>query len=218
MRVCAILALTTLVAACAGKPFETALTVSTAPRQPDGVLVEPPPVLPRGEDRGNASSSVVALRPPISDEQIASIVKSYVHALEDESHDEMFELFTSDVFSLAPVVAGSGTRAVNVREEYKNRFDQGSRGGPMSLRRYRGLEIAQLDKVERYEWSDLSKNGDPPRPTDMRDGDLYVRVPLVAPLGPNGDKLIHDVLLLVLRRDVDAKQVKVAGVAEIDTN
>lgn len=217
----ALAALGVVGVACGGGRFETALSVPTTPRQPDGVLVEPPPVLPRGEDHGSATSSVVSLRPPISDEQIATIVKAYVRALEEESTELLFELFTPDVVSIAPPVPGVTTRPGNVRNDYATRFQQGARSGPgnpMSLKRYRGLEIAQLDKVERFDWSDLTKNSDPPRPNEMRDGDLFVRVPLVAPLGPNGDKLIGDVLLLMLRRDSEAKKVRVAGIAEFSTN
>lgn len=213
-----LVALALVVAGCSSHPtFETALAVPTTPRQPDGVLVEPPAVLPRAEGHATAGDAVVSLRPPISDEQIVAIVRAYVHALVAASIEEMTSLFTNDAVSIAPVVPGQPANR-NLRDMFRNRMQpQGPRGGnPFAT--LRGLEIAQLEHLERFDWTDLSKTSDPPRPNEMRDGDLYVRVPLVAPLGPNGDKLVGDYLHLMLRRDAEAQKIRIAGVAEVNAN
>ena len=187
--------------------LETALEVPTTPRQPDGVLVEPPPAVPLPNDPGAARLGVVALRPPISDEQVASVIRAYVTALEYEAADDLLDLLTQDAVSLE---AGARVNRVGLRQRFAERF------GRHELRRLRGLDIARLDKVERYGFSDLGAGTDPVRPTEMRDGDLYIRVPLTAPLGANGEKLVGDVLVMVLRRDEEQKKLRIAGVGEID--
>lgn len=195
-------------AACGhGAPLETALEVPTTPRQPDGVLVEPPPAIPTPDDPGTAHLGVVALRPPVSDAQVASVVRAYVSALEYEAVDELWALLTPDAVSLEP---GARINRVGLRQRFAERFAR------RELQRLRGLDIARLDKAERYGFADLGPTTEPPRPTEMREGDLYVRVPLSAPVGPSGEKLVGDVLVLLLRRDVDQKKLLIAGVAELD--
>ena len=195
-------------AACGhGGALETALEVPTTPRQPDGVLVEPPPAVPSPNDPGAARLGVVALRPPVSDEQVAAVVRAYVAALEYEATEDLWELFTPDAVSLEP---GARVNRVGLRQRYDERFRRGE------FHRLRGLDIARLDKLERFGFADLGPATDPQRPTEMRDGDLYVRVPMSAPLGTNGEKLVGDVLVLLLRRDEEQKKLKIAGVAEID--
>lgn len=188
-------------------PVVTALEVPTTPRQPDGVLVEPPPAVPSANDLGAARLGVVALRPPVSDEQVAAVIRAYVTALEYEAVDDLAELLTLDAVSLE---AGARVNRVGLRQRFAERF------GRHELRRLRGLDIARLDKVERYGFADLGAATDPVRPTEMREADLYVRVPLSAPLGANGEKLVGDVLVLLLRRDEDQKKLRIAGVAELD--
>ncbi len=211
----AVMGLGSSLGACGGSHFETALAVPTTPRQPDGVLVEPPPVLPPAEDRGNASSAVVSLRPPISDDQIAAVVKSYVRALEDGSIDAVMGLFLSDA-ALLNVVPGTPRRSV--RDYFGERFRPpgGGRGNPFAA--IRGLIVPQLEKLERYDWADLSRTSDPQRPPEMKDGDLLVKLPVSAPLGPLGEHLVGDFLYLLFRRDLDAKKVGLAGIAETNLN
>ncbi len=212
------LALVAAVGCGRGACFETALAVPTAPRQPDGVLVEPPPAVPRGEDRGNAAASVVSLRPPISDEQVTTIVKSYVRALEDANPDEMMALYVPDAVMISTAAPTPSSPRANVRQFFQERMRPSGGRGPNPFITLRGLEIAQLERIERFEWTDLTKTSDPQRPNEMRDGDLMIRVPLVAPLSPNGEKLVGDILLLMLRRDSEAKSVRIAGVAEMNAN
>lgn len=210
-RLVALAALALLVPAAAacghGNTLETALEVPTTPRQPDGVLVEPPPAVPSPNDPGAARLGVVALRPPVSDEQVAVVVRAYVTALEYEAIEDLWDLLTPDAVSLE---AGARVNRVGLRQRFDERFRR------RELHRLRGLDIARLDKLERYGFSDLGPASDPQRPTEMREGDMYVRVPMSAPLGANGEKLVGDVLVLLLRRDETQKKLKIAGVAEID--
>jgi hypothetical protein len=201
--------------ACGKSHFETALAVPTTPRQPDGVLVEPPPVLPEAEDRGSASSAVVSLRPPMSDEQITSVVKAYVRALEDAAIEPMMQLFLSEA---ALMNVAQGTPRQTVRQYFNERFHPQGGRGPNPFAGLRGLIVPQLEKLERWDYRELSRTTEPVRPQEMRDGDLLVRLPITAPLGPMGEHLVGDFLYLLFRRDQDAKKVGLAGVAETNLN
>ena len=77
--------------------------------------------------------------------------------------------------------------------------------------RLAGAEIARLADLEKHTFDTLGQPGSPPRPTSMRPGDLYVRVPIATPrLG--SEQLFGDVLVLLLRRE-DGR-LKIAGQAD----
>ena len=83
-----------------------------------------------------------------------------------------------------------------------------------AARALRSADVARVERMERFDYDDLSSITSPRRPEDMQPGDVLLRVPLTAPLDRNGNKLFHDVLLMVLRPS--ARKIRVAGVGELD--
>ena len=196
-------------AGCGGAGLETSLELKDATRRPDGVLVEPAPAIPPPEEHGSAQAGVVALRQPISDEQIAELVHRYVRSFIDGEIDAFVDLTTND----AVLFGDSGRSAPRTAlvQTLRSRYQQ-------HVQDYRALhdDIARLDRLERWAYEDLGPFTDPPRPAEMRKGDVYVRVPLDPRLSNAGDPLFRNTLVLLVRRDSD-HTLKVAGLAETDT-
>ncbi|MDP9151451.1 MAG: hypothetical protein M3O36_16140, partial [Myxococcota bacterium] len=69
------------------------------------------------------------------------------------------------------------------------------------------------ERIERYDWSDLSAPAAPPRPLEMRPDEVYVRVPLEV-TRVAGERLFGDVIVLLLKRE--GSRYKVAAYGEAD--
>ncbi len=194
--------------ACAGGGLQTALEMPSAKRKPDGVLLEPAPALPAPADRGAATGGVVALRQPVPDEEVQGVVRAYVRGFEDRNVEELFALLGPDAVSLDP------TRRLNrggLRQEWQARINRFN-----DLRRIAGTDVARMDRLERYGYDDIGPSSDPARPSEMRPGDLFVRVPLASPVSQaTGEPFFGDVLVLLLRRAEDGPGLQIAGVAEL---
>ena len=71
-----------------------------------------------------------------------------------------------------------------------------------------GVEVARVAQIEKHDYETLGVSGGPARPSEMRPGDLYIRVPIATPR-VGTDQLFGDVLVLLLRRE-DGR-LKIAG-------
>lgn len=178
----------------------TATTVSSAPRRPDGVHLEPPSALPKVGDRAPARG-VVSLRLPTGATAIEDLVRAYLAAFVREDIDGLERLLmTSDWVPLG------GMPRSSLKAQWQQRVKN------YDYKQLAGVEIARLDLIERYEWSELAAAGALPRPSEMRQGDVIVRVPItVARVG--ADQLFPDVLVLLVRRE-EGGRVRIAGVSE----
>jgi len=192
---------------CGGAALDTALDVKDATRKPDGVLLEPAPAVPPAEENGKAQDGVIALRQPISDEQIGELARDYVHSY--ATNAAVQTLLTDDA-----VLFGDNGRSTPkaalvrwVQERWQAHIPD-----------YRAFhkDIVRLEKLERWAHDDLGPHTDPPRPSEMRHGDVFTRIPLDPSPSSAGDPLFHNTLVLLVRRGADRK-LKIAGLAETDT-
>ena len=187
-------------AACAGTgSLETATEMPKTPRRPDGVVLEPPPAMPPPSDRAVASG-VVALREPLADKDVEDIVRAYVRAFEREDIEALIQLLAQEATPLGR--AGTKNQLVDLwRTKMKN----------FEYQKLAGVEVARVSQIERHTYDTLGASGGPVRPTEMRPGDLYVRVPIATPR-VGSDQLFGDILVLLLRRE-DGR-LKIAGQAD----
>lgn len=189
-----------LLAVACGGGFETQTELTAAPRRPDGVALEPVPALPRTRDHAEARG-VVALREPVANRDVEELVQAYVRAFAREDEPALLQLLTPDA---VPLARPSGTRQQLV-ESWRTKMRS------FEYQRLAGMEIARVDEMERHTFETFGAPGDPPRPPAMKQGDLYIRVPIATPrLG--SDQLFGDVLVLVLRR-VEGR-LRIAGQAD----
>jgi hypothetical protein len=183
-----------------------ALTIDASPasterpaRKPDGVVLEPPPALPPTADRSEAAG-VVALREPLGEVAVRTVVRALVDAWLRESLEQLVALLTSDA---GPLEARARGRASLV-EGFRQRLHA------HEYRRLAGADVVHPERIERYGWNDLVAPNAVPRPTDMRPEELFVRVPLEV-TRTGGERLFGDVLLLLLRREGDRYLVAAYG-------
>jgi hypothetical protein len=193
-------ALALLMGGCAGAgSLETVTEMPKTPRRPDGVVLEPSPALPLASDRAPASG-VVALREPLADKDVEDIVRAYVRAFEREDSDALVQLLAQDAAPLGR--AGGKNQLVELwRTKMKN----------FEYQKLAGVEVVRLTQIEKLTYEMLSVSGGPTRPTEMRPGDLYVRVPIATPR-VGSDQLFGDILVLLLRREEG--RLKIAGQAD----
>ncbi len=201
--------LVALATACGGASLDTALEIKDVSRHPDGVVVEPPPAIPFAEEHASAGDGVVALRQPISNEQIGDIVHKYVRAFTEGERDSFDDLLDDNAVMFAD--GGRSQPRAALLQALRSRYQQ-------HAQEYRALreDIARLDRIERWSSDDLGPFTDPPRPPEMRKGDVFVRVPLDPQLSPTtGEPLFRSVLTLLLRRGPD-HVLRIAGLGESD--
>jgi len=192
---------------CGASNLETQLDLKDATRKPDGVLVEPTPAMPSPEERGTTQAGVLALRQPIGDEQIAEVVKKYVRAFVETDRNGFADLFEND----AVMFMDNGRSSA--RTTITQNFDERIRQHRGEYRLY--PDVARLDRIMQWSAEDLGPHTDPPRPNEMKAGDVYARIPMQSPLSQAGDPLYKNTLVVLLRRGAD-RQLKIAGVAETD--
>jgi len=190
--------------------LRTALDVKDEPRHPDGVVVEPPPAIPSPEEHASVAAGVVALRQPISNEQIGDLVHRYIRGFVEGD----FQLF-EDLFDSTAVLFGDSGRSATrmaLIQSLRARFSQHAQDYRTQIHE----DIARLDRLERWSYDDLGPFTDPARPAEMRKGDVYARVPLIAPPSSGGDPLFRNTLVLLVRRS-DDHVLRIAGVGETDS-
>jgi hypothetical protein len=170
------------------------------PRRPDGVALEPPPAMPSAFDRAEARG-VVALREPLADKDVEDVVRAYIRGFEREDDQALIQLLAQDATSLGRQ-ASTRQQLIDIWRTKMKSFE---------YQRLAGLEIARISQLERHTYETLGAPGAPPRPPEMRPGDLYVRVP-IATARVGSEQLFGDVLVLLLRRE-DGR-LKIAGQAD----
>jgi hypothetical protein len=199
-RASAFVALTLGAGACAGSGWATATELPKAPRRPDGVALEPPAAMPSVADRAEAHG-IVALREPLADKDVEDVVRAYVRAFEREDDQALVQLLAQEAVSLGR----PGSTRQQLIEIWRTKMKS------FEYQRLAGLEVARVSQIERHTFETLGGPGSPPRPPEMRPGDLYVRVPIATPrLG--SEQLFGDILVLLLRRE-DGR-LKIAGQAD----
>jgi hypothetical protein len=194
-------------AGCGGAALGTSLDVKEAPRKPDGVLLEPAPAIPPPEDHARAQDGVVALRQPISDEQVADVAREYIHAY-TQNRGNVLALLTDDAVLFGD--NGRSTPRPTILTFATSKWQQ-------HVQDYQTMhrDIVRADRMERWGHEDIGPRTDPPRPIEMKQGDIFARFPLDPALGAAGDPLFKNTLVLLLRRGPE-KQLKIAGLAETD--
>jgi hypothetical protein len=173
------------------------------PRRPDAVVVEPPAAMPSAVSRADARG-VVALREPLAGDAVGNLVSAFLDAWQHESLEALTALLTPDA---GPIEAR--TRGKNpLVEGWRQRLHAHPYG------RLAGVELVRPERIERWEAEDLAAADAPPRPPDMRPGELYVRVPLEVSRVA-GEKFFGDVMVMLVRRE-DGKY-RIVAYGEIDT-
>ncbi len=199
-----------MLSACGATSLETSLAIKDETRKPDGVLVEPPPALPPAEEHGKAGDGVLALRQPITNDQIAELVHRYVQAHAEafgEGHAAIEELLEREA-----VMIGDNNRSAP-RINITQLFDQRNRQHRPEYVQHG--DLSHTERLTRWGYDDLNAHTDPARPMEMKAGDIYVHVPIDAVLSTAGDPLFRATLILIVRRSADHK-LRFAAVGESD--
>jgi hypothetical protein len=199
----ACIVVTTVATACSGG-WDSATELPKTPRRPDGVALEPPPAMPSPSDRAEAKG-VVALREPLADKDVEDVVRAYLRAFEREDEPALVQLLAQEASSLGR----QGSTRQQLVETWRTKLKS------FEYQRLAGLEVARISQMERHTYDTLGMPGAPPRPPEMRPGDLYVRIPIATPR-VGSDQLFGDVLVLLLRREDN--RLKIAGQADESGN
>jgi hypothetical protein len=174
------------------------------PRRPDGVALEPPAAMPAPADRAEARG-VVALREPLADKDVEDVVRAYIRGFEREDDQALIQLLAQEAASLGR----NGSTRQQLIEIWRTKMKS------FEYQRLAGLEVARVSQIERHTYETLGTPGAPPRPSEMRPGDTYIRVPIATPR-VGSEQLFGDVLVLLLRRE-DGR-LKIAGQADENGN
>ena len=194
-----------LTAACATpSPALQAPSASAEPlpRRPDAVVVEPPPAMPVPAAHAEAQG-VVALREPLSSDAVADVVRALMDAWQRESLEALGALLTPDAGPIEARGRGKGALV----ESWRQRL----RAHP--YRHLEGLQLVRAERIEHYAYDELGGPEGPVRPAGMREGEVYVRVPLEV-TQVAGEKYFEDVIVLLLRREEGG--YKIAAYGETD--
>ena len=141
------------------------------------------------QKRAEREALILALREPLGDKDVEEVVRAYVRAFEREDIDALVQLLAQEAVPLGR--AGTKAQLIELwRTKIKN----------FEYQRLAGVEIARFAQIERFGYEALAASGGPQRPTEMRPGDLYVRVPIATPR-VGTDQLFGDILVLLLRRE-----------------
>ena len=171
-------------------------------RQPDAVVVDPPPSLPSAVARGEARG-VVSLREPAGTAAVSELLQAFVDGWEHESIDALAVLLAPD----AVAIDGAEHGHTSLIDTWRLRLRAHDYG------RLAGTEVVRADRIQRWAWDELGTPDSPARPQSMRPADVLVRAPFeVTRVG--GERVFGDIMVLVLRR-VDGK-LRIAAYGEID--
>jgi hypothetical protein len=170
-------------------PVEPPTGPTGARERSGGVVVEPAPALPPVVAGGDARG-VIALRPAPDDREIAAVVERLLEAWKHASLEELSALLAADA---GPIGARARGRAA-LAESWRTRLQ----AHPYA--RLAGAELARPERIARWD-PDRADGGAPPPPgSDLRAGEIYVRVPLeVTRLG--GERVFGDAITLALRSE-----------------
>ena len=164
-------------------------------------MLDPPAAVPAPEERAPARG-VIALREPAGEEEALKAVHDFVQAFVRADKDAVHSMLASHATQLDS--HGFGTA-----ESLRAFFDLRLRS--FDYTKLAGTELYRVDQVEHYAYDELGGGGARPRPAEMREGDVLVRVPILTPRVGN-DRLFGDVVVLLLRREEG--RFKLAGYGE----
>ena len=173
-----------------------------AVRQPDGVVVDPPPLLPSAVAHVEARG-VVSLREPAGSAAVSDLLEAFIEAWEHESIDALVALLAPD----AGAIDGAEHGHTTLVETWRQRLRAHDYG------RLAGTEVLRADRIQRWGWDELGAPETPARPAGMRPADVLVRAPLEV-TRVAGERVFGDVMVMVLRRE-DGK-LRIAAYGEID--
>jgi hypothetical protein len=130
-----------------GPAFDSVATLPDAGRHPPGVSVDPAGELPERSPRARTATGVVVLDAPTDPALLRTVVRSYFHAIVEESTGELESL-------LAPrATVTARSRQLPARDYFMARFaryDYGSLRGT-ALYREHELEISEPDPADSHE-------------------------------------------------------------------
>ncbi len=164
--------------------------------------MEPPPAMPVPAAHAEAHG-VVALREPLSSDAVVDVVRALMDAWQRESLEALGALLTADA---GPIESRARGRASLV-ESWRQRM----RAHP--YRRLEGLQLVRPERIEHYAYDELGVADAPARPAGMREGEIYVRVPLEV-TQVAGEKYFDDVIVLLLRREEGGYRIAAYGEAD----
>ena len=188
-----------MLAACASSParpkgvttFATAGELPEAPRQPTGVVVDPTPELPVPQEAHRGDSVLVALLPPLPEQSALRVVAAFFRAVVTEDSEALSVLMTAD----ANVSTNGRSPPSAMLDHWRGR-----------LRHFKYQSLAaetlyQTADVESYHFRDLEvvRAGRPPRPAEMVQSDLLLKVPLRV-VREGGERMFGDEIVFLLRR------------------
>jgi hypothetical protein len=182
----------------------SALELPKTPRQPDGVVIDAEPTVPRAVE-SSAARGVISLKEPLGDAVVRGAVEAFFVPF--TSHDP--EAVDGVLSHSARLLDSHGASSFAVVRDELLRRVAGFKAA--------GVTSVHIDSIERFDFGDLGENGGHPRPPEMRKGEVLVRVHVTTP-HPTGDRLFADVVVLLLRWDEEdgpgKARLKVAGFDE----
>jgi hypothetical protein len=202
---CSVAAACLLTAACATpSPALQAPSASAEPppRRPDAVVVEPPPAMPVPAAHAEAHG-VVALREPLSSDAVADVVRALMDAWQRESLEALGALLTPDAGPVEARGRGKGALVESWRQRMRTH----------PYRHLEGLQLVRPERIEHYAYDELGGPDAPARPASMREGEVYVRIPLEV-TQVAGEKYFDDVIVLLLRREEGSYKIAAYGETE----
>jgi hypothetical protein len=169
--------------------FPTAVELPSAPRRPDGVVVEPTVELPAPAETQSTDEAVVSLRSPSPDRAALRVVAAFLRAAVTENLEALGDLVTPDA---AVPNKSSGTQPLV--DFWRARMRQ------LHYQVLAGELLYQEADVELYRYADLEEPlpGRPLRPPGMARADVLLRVPLRVTQSAT-ERLFGSDLVLVLR-------------------
>jgi hypothetical protein len=180
---------------------ESPAALATA-RAPDGVVIDPPPVLPAPLARSNAQG-IVSLREPPAHDAVVELVRAFLDGWQRESLETLLGLSTPD----AGLIDGPDRGHAALIESWRQRLRAHDYG------RLAGAELVLPERIERWEWDELGTANRPARPSSMKPGEILVRAPLEV-TRVAGERVFGDVVMLVLKRQDGG--LRIAGYGEVD--
>jgi hypothetical protein len=187
--------------------MSSALTLPETPRQPDGVVLDPPMLAPPAVTRARASG-VISLKAPIGDDVLRRAVRAFFDVFVDRDADALDALLSRSARLLD---AHGGSSYATLREELRSRIRAFDAAGASAVR---------VDTIERFDYRDLAGDPSGGAPPEMRPGDVLLRVHVAAP-SASATRLFAPVVILLLRWEEDAEapgqpDLRVAGYDEED--
>jgi len=181
---------------------------SHTPRRPDGVVLEPATAMPSAATEAEARG-VVTLRPTLSAEAVQACVEELLDAWQHGSLDALMALLAPDAGPLEGRARGPSTLIESFRQRLRAH----------EYKHLEGIELARVDRVEHYTWSELAgpesagaqgSARTPARPEGMRPDEIYVRIPLeVSQVA--GEKFFEPTIVLLLRAEHARARITVYG-------